>query len=79
MLLFAFLPLPLFDLVGLACGAAKMPLRRYIPACFVGKLLKMSCFVLAAHGMLPIFFLCWEPEIPDFLLSPFSKCEKRGA
>ena len=55
-LLFAFLPLPLFDLVGLACGAAKMPLHRYIPACFVGKLLKMSCFVLAAHGMLPIFF-----------------------
>jgi len=55
-LLFAFLPLPLFDLVGLACGAAKMPLHRYIPACFVGKLLKLSCFVLTAHGMLPLFF-----------------------
>lgn len=51
---FAFLPLPLFDLVGLACGAAKMPLHRYIPACFVGKLLKMACFVLAAQGMLPV-------------------------
>lgn len=53
-LAFAFLPLPLFDLVGLACGAAKMPLHRYIPACFVGKLLKMACFVLAAQGMLPV-------------------------
>ena len=39
--LLAFLPLPLMDLAGIAAGALRMPLRRFLWWCFVGKLLKM--------------------------------------
>ena len=38
---FAFLPLPLFDLVGVASGAMKINYFRFLVACFLGKLLKM--------------------------------------
>ncbi len=37
----AFLPLPLMDLAGIAAGALRMPVWRFLWWCFAGKLLKM--------------------------------------
>jgi uncharacterized membrane protein YdjX (TVP38/TMEM64 family) len=37
----AFLPLPVFDLAGVAAGALKMPVYQFLLWCFLGKLPKM--------------------------------------
>ena len=44
--LFALLPLPLFDLAGVASGYMRMKWPLFLMACFVGKLLKMVLCVL---------------------------------
>lgn len=43
--LLAFLPLPLFDLVGVTAGATKMSLPKYIIPCMIGKIMKMMVYV----------------------------------
>ncbi len=43
----AFLPLPFFDLAGLAAGALRMPVGAYLLWCFGGKLLKMLAIAYA--------------------------------
>jgi membrane protein YqaA with SNARE-associated domain len=45
--LIAFIPNPLFDLAGLASGALKLPLWKFLLACAVGKILKMLIFAYA--------------------------------
>jgi len=47
--LLAFIPNPLFDLAGMASGALKIPLWRFLIACCVGKILKMLCFAYAGY------------------------------
>ncbi|MGB9724349.1 MAG: YqaA family protein [Chloroflexia bacterium] len=42
----AFIPNPLFDLAGIASGATRIPLWRFLLACFVGKAAR---FVLIAY------------------------------
>ncbi len=37
----AIIPLPFFDLAGIAAGALKMPLTRFLTATLIGKLIKM--------------------------------------
>ncbi len=37
----AFLPLPIFDLAGVAAGALKMPVQNFLLWCFLGKVPKM--------------------------------------
>ncbi len=37
----AFLPLPIFDLAGVAAGALKMPIHRFLLWCALGKIPKM--------------------------------------
>ena len=37
----AYLPLPLMDLAGIAAGASRMPLHRFLFWCGLGKILKM--------------------------------------
>ena len=44
--LFAFIPNPLFDLAGIAAGTTRMPLWKFLLACSVGKVLR---FVLIAY------------------------------
>lgn len=51
-LLFAFLPLPLFDLVGVTAGAARMPLPKYFLSCAAGKILKMMMYVFLVQNYL---------------------------
>jgi membrane protein YqaA with SNARE-associated domain len=43
----AFLPLPVFDLAGVAAGALKMPVHKFLFWCFLGKAPKMLLIALA--------------------------------
>jgi membrane protein YqaA with SNARE-associated domain len=43
----AFIPNPLFDLAGMASGALKLPIWKFLIACAVGKILKMLMFAYA--------------------------------
>lgn len=53
---FAFLPLPLFDLVGVVAGGSQMKFIDFIVACTTGKLFKMLIYAYAGAGLLPIIF-----------------------
>jgi membrane protein YqaA with SNARE-associated domain len=48
-LLLAFIPNPLFDLAGMASGALKLPLWKFLIACAIGKILKMLMFAYAGY------------------------------
>jgi membrane protein YqaA with SNARE-associated domain len=57
--LLAFIPNPLFDLAGMASGALKLPLWKFLTACAIGKILKMLIFAYAGFysvGWLTSFF-----------------------
>jgi uncharacterized membrane protein YdjX (TVP38/TMEM64 family) len=43
----AFLPLPFFDLAGVAAGALRMPVQKFLFWCFLGKLPKMILIAYA--------------------------------
>ena len=43
--LFAAIPLPLFDMVGIIAGYSNMKCFRFFIACFCGKLLKLTVYV----------------------------------
>ena len=60
---FAFLPLPLFDLVGVAAGISRFPLIRFLVPCIMGKVLKMFMYAYAGAGILPWII----PHITDLL------------
>ncbi len=53
--LFAYLPLPLFDLVGVTAGAVKMNWLKFTGAAATGKLLKFTTVVVYMRYMLPHF------------------------
>ncbi len=48
-MLLAFIPNPLFDLAGMASGALKLPLWKFLLACAIGKILKMLMFAYAGY------------------------------
>jgi membrane protein YqaA with SNARE-associated domain len=48
-LMLAFIPNPLFDLAGMAAGALKLPLWKFLIACGIGKILKMLMFAYAGY------------------------------
>jgi len=48
-LLLAFIPNPLFDLAGMASGALKLPLWKFLLACTIGKILKMLMFAYLGY------------------------------
>jgi uncharacterized membrane protein YdjX (TVP38/TMEM64 family) len=41
------IPNPFFDIAGVAAGIAKMSLRRFLVACWIGQLIKMALFAYA--------------------------------
>jgi membrane protein DedA with SNARE-associated domain len=43
-LILAALPNPFFDLAGMAAGALKMPIQKFIFWCVIGKIIKMLFF-----------------------------------
>jgi membrane protein YqaA with SNARE-associated domain len=52
--IFAFLPLPLFDLVGGISGALRLNLFRFLIPTILGKILKMMTYAYAGAGLLPL-------------------------
>jgi membrane protein YqaA with SNARE-associated domain len=48
-LVLAAIPNPFFDLAGIAAGALKMPVWKFLLFCWLGQLVKMSLFALAGH------------------------------
>jgi len=46
-LVLAAVPNPFFDIAGVAAGIAKMPLRQFLVACWIGQLIKMAVFAYA--------------------------------
>lgn len=57
-LLLAFIPNPLFDLAGMAAGALKLPLWKFLVACAIGKILKMMLFAYAGY-----YSVSWLTEL----------------
>lgn len=49
----AFLPLPLFDLIGIAAGTAGLRLLRFFLVCCIGKIGKMLLYVFVIQHFLP--------------------------
>ena len=45
--IFSFLPLPLFDIVGICAGVSRMNPIKFWLTCLAGKTLKMGAYVLA--------------------------------
>jgi len=48
-LIFAAIPNPFFDLAGIAAGGLKMSFRRFLFFCWIGQLIKMTCFSIAGY------------------------------
>ncbi|MGB7873701.1 MAG: VTT domain-containing protein [Anaerolineales bacterium] len=46
-LVLSAIPNPFFDIAGVAAGIAKMSLRRFLIACWIGQLIKMGLFAFA--------------------------------
>ena len=46
---FAFFPLPIFDLVGIAAGTAKLSVVKFFIVCSIGKILKMLLYVFVLN------------------------------
>lgn len=55
----AFQPLVPFDVGGLIAGAAKMPIRKFLPALFAGKLPKYLLMAYAAVGLIQFLPKSW--------------------
>jgi membrane protein DedA with SNARE-associated domain len=47
----AFIPGPVFDLAGIAAGAMRMPLQRFLPACLAGKVLRFMIVAWLGHAL----------------------------
>lgn len=51
--IFAFLPLPIFDIVGIAAGALRMNWIKYLVSAVLGKTLKFFLAVIGVYYLLP--------------------------
>ena len=51
--IFAFLPLPVFDVVGIAAGALRMNWIKFLLSAFLGKTLKFCLAVICVYYFLP--------------------------
>jgi membrane protein YqaA with SNARE-associated domain len=49
----AIIPNPFFDVAGVVAGALKMPVWKFMLACFVGKAIKAIAFAYAGAGSAP--------------------------
>ncbi len=48
-LIFAAIPNPFFDLAGISAGGLKISFRRFLFFCWIGQLIKMTCFSIAGY------------------------------
>ncbi|MEX2143493.1 MAG: VTT domain-containing protein [Anaerolineales bacterium] len=47
----ALVPNPIFDLAGIAAGAARMPVWRFLVSCWLGKVLRMIGIAMVGAGL----------------------------
>ncbi len=52
----AAIPNPIFDLAGIAAGASKMPVWKFLLFCWLGQTIKMAAFAYAGNTSLKWFF-----------------------
>ena len=50
-LVLAFIPGPVFDLAGIAAGTLRVPFRRFLLACLIGKVLRFIAVAWAGHAL----------------------------
>ena len=55
-LIFAAIPNPFFDLAGIAAGATKIPLKKFLIACWIGQIIKAFVFAYAGATSLEWLF-----------------------
>lgn len=55
-LVLAAIPNPFFDLAGVAAGASKMPVWKFLLFCWIGQIIKMAMFAYAGAASLNWFF-----------------------
>lgn len=53
-LVLAAIPNPLFDLSGIAAGALRMPMVKFLAWCFAGQAIKMSVIAFAGAGLIAV-------------------------
>ena len=53
--LFALLPMPLFDIIGVASGYFRIRMHKFAPACFLGKFIKMAIIAFCAGYLMDYF------------------------
>jgi len=56
-LIMAFIPNPLMDFAGMASGALRVPVWKFLIACAIGKIMKMLLFAYAGYYSWSIFKL----------------------
>lgn len=52
----AAVPNPFFDLAGVAAGITKLPMLKFLLACWVGQTIKMTAFAYAGYHSINLFF-----------------------
>ncbi|RJP48077.1 MAG: hypothetical protein C4583_14945 [Anaerolineaceae bacterium] len=52
----AAIPNPFFDLAGVAAGASKMPVWKFLIYCWIGQTIKMATFAFAGSASIPLLF-----------------------
>ena len=55
-LILAAIPNPFFDLAGVAAGITKLPMIRFLIACWIGQTIKMTAFAYAGAASLNWLF-----------------------
>lgn len=58
-LIFALIPMLLFDLVGLVAGALRMPVWKFLMACWGGRLPRSFVEAYVGAGIIPLIFPSW--------------------
>lgn len=61
--LFALIPLPLFDLAGVAAGALRIPWVQFASAALLGKIVRFMLLLLILCNLLPFYAQCFPGEI----------------
>lgn len=53
------IPLVIFDIIGLVAGALRLPLWRFLLACWLGRIPKSFIEAYIGAGLIPYFFPSW--------------------
>ena len=58
-LVLAAIPLIVFDIIGLVAGALRLPLWKFLLACWAGRIPKSFMEAYIGAGLIPLFFPSW--------------------